>query len=547
MVTQEWYAEGYAFIPHSLHITDNAIEAQSPWAAFKPSQHVQCDLSTRESWAQIRSWIQHCEENHESCRPQTRGFWPSRLVEVEQHILTDNAGDETEWITLKLIETTPGDEYAYVALSHSWSMSHPFKTIRANLPKHKNYIKCSQLSETFQEVAIATLNLGLRYIWIDSLCIVQDVAADWEREAPLMGMIYCNAVIVFTSLGGSLCLEKHPPAELRDPLHPDDPAVYCRPKNDHNAFYQPPSSHSTWFGRAWYMQERIHGSRLLYFGGTAEELTFECGTGVRCECGQIDLENHGTTKVQLSRALKEVIDHAGVPSKPALFQLYIKLCEDYSARGLTVPMDKLVAISSFMQVFQPHFGRYYAGLWEYNFILCLQWETLNTKQSSRPAEYVAPSFSWASQTGAIVWYYFPDSVPTPETHGFCEILSMVCTTKSSNSFGQVAEGHLRIRALTTTMMIKDKEWHDPDGRLVTQKADGKKCYVTIDTMQDWESLEAGSEVVCVDIMRDKETKYVSGLALIPAEQGSNLYRRIGFSTMKKLHFESEILRDVTII
>jgi hypothetical protein len=43
------------------------------------------------------------------------------------------------------------------------------------------------------------LKLGFRYIWIDSLCIIQDDAEDWEVQSALMSEIYQNAVLTLAA------------------------------------------------------------------------------------------------------------------------------------------------------------------------------------------------------------------------------------------------------------------------------------------------------------------------------------------------------------
>lgn len=89
----------------------------------------------------------------------------------------------------------------WVALSHCWGQkeNHPLKTTRSNLGQHLKCIHMSSLSKTFQDAVVATRALGLHYLWIDSLCIVQDDEDDWKKESQMMVTIYEQAVITLAA------------------------------------------------------------------------------------------------------------------------------------------------------------------------------------------------------------------------------------------------------------------------------------------------------------------------------------------------------------
>jgi hypothetical protein len=77
----------------------------------------------------------------------------------------------------------------YVCLSHRWGNVTFIQTTKANLAEFEQHIPWRNLTKTFQEAMIITYGLGLRYIWIDSLCVCQDDAADWAREGSNMDSI----------------------------------------------------------------------------------------------------------------------------------------------------------------------------------------------------------------------------------------------------------------------------------------------------------------------------------------------------------------------
>lgn len=86
-----------------------------------------------------------------------------------------------------------------MALSHCWGKSHRVVTQKDNLEDHKRGIDITSLPLTFQQAILITQRLKLRYLWIDSLCIVQDDPQDWEREAAKMGGVYANSYLTIAA------------------------------------------------------------------------------------------------------------------------------------------------------------------------------------------------------------------------------------------------------------------------------------------------------------------------------------------------------------
>jgi hypothetical protein len=87
----------------------------------------------------------------------------------------------------------------YTALSHRWGNDPPKKedprhcTTYGNLSARLNGFSLSELPETFQDAVRVTRELGIGYLWIDSLCIIQWNADDWKREAGRMEDVFASA------------------------------------------------------------------------------------------------------------------------------------------------------------------------------------------------------------------------------------------------------------------------------------------------------------------------------------------------------------------
>ena len=146
-------------------------------------------------------WLENCRAHHEKCRDSVShqpiaedelNKLPNRVIDVGA-IKSDNR--------VRLIEIDGSPESHWVAPSHCWGekKNHPLKTTRANLRPRLNGIPMSSLPKTFQDAVVKTRALGFRYLWIDSLCIVQDDEDDWQRESQMMATIYEQAVITLAA------------------------------------------------------------------------------------------------------------------------------------------------------------------------------------------------------------------------------------------------------------------------------------------------------------------------------------------------------------
>lgn len=118
-------------------------------------------------------WVGDCLQNHGAChRVSEHAENPSRLLRI--------VCDATIFRLICTLQTT---KYEYVALSHRWgNILQPVLTLNANLEERMRGISIETLPATFRDAIRVTKSLGYEYIWIDSLCIVQDDKVDWERE-----------------------------------------------------------------------------------------------------------------------------------------------------------------------------------------------------------------------------------------------------------------------------------------------------------------------------------------------------------------------------
>jgi hypothetical protein len=140
-----------------------------------------------------QEWLQHCSQNHIYCQNLGPKVLPIRTLDVgpqdgsqEPFLRVNEAGEEGQWI----------------ALSHCWGDAKSdsfFRTLTSNLTQHRRCIPFDALPPTFRDAVVATRKLGYQHLWIDSLCIVQDDASDWEKESKKMVDIYQNAALVLAA------------------------------------------------------------------------------------------------------------------------------------------------------------------------------------------------------------------------------------------------------------------------------------------------------------------------------------------------------------
>lgn len=136
----------------------------------------------------MRAWLSDCLENHIECKRSqlSESYRPTRLLYV---------GEETDKSVHLVISASPdGFQEEYATLSHRWGeVEHP-KLGRNKLTKEteatlRSGIDVTELPDTFRHAVEATRSLGLRFLWIDSMCIFQDSKSDWRKESVKMGGI----------------------------------------------------------------------------------------------------------------------------------------------------------------------------------------------------------------------------------------------------------------------------------------------------------------------------------------------------------------------
>lgn len=352
------------------------------------------DALSADNVALITPWLQECNENHKRCNTSGAPYSPTRLVDV---------GNSNEDIHLVLRGDSPR---SYAALTYCWgkpSASWPsFKTTKSNIKARLSSIPASELLlPTLQDVIQATRSLGMQYIWIDSLCIIQDCSDDWKKESADMKHIYANAYMTLSAIAARTLAEGF--LVRPSPCSVEMPLVIKKGASDSVetgvAYFSYPSpsnitlivDHTEWASRAWTFQEQTLSRRILYF--TDQFVCFECGTHSKVEHGSKDL-TEGTLRLPRPQAGDElrVRRPKDIWQSENIYQEWYWTVDNYTLRSLTYSEDRLRAISGlahqFAQVIPDDV--YLARLWKKDLLASLLSQPTPTfkTQSSR---YYAPS------------------------------------------------------------------------------------------------------------------------------------------------------------
>ena len=335
---------------------------------------------------------------------------PTRLLDVSNvnHV----------WLHTRNLRAT--SQMEYLTLSHCWPSDGKIcKLTEENLESLKRRIPLDQLTQTFKDAIAITNAVGFRYLWIDSLCIIQDSPQDWAIEADRMMHVYGNAALNLVACGPSGVTMFEPRNPLR--YYP------CRISSHKCSFYVQPRDRVRKdipaFKRGWIVQERLLSRRNIYFGMESQmgEMTWECFEGHGTETDPTarkgdykdlvkaqficDTEHKVLFKGLLDALERFQNDSADERERACLdfSRMWAKIVSIYTQTKLTYFSDKLVAIAGMATTISlkaKASSSYIAGMWMFTLPAGLLWFTRDDPPHhpppERPAWRGAPSWSWAS-------------------------------------------------------------------------------------------------------------------------------------------------------
>ncbi|KAF2103169.1 HET-domain-containing protein [Rhizodiscina lignyota] len=476
---------------------------------------------------------------HNTLRPL-----PRRLLDVSRLREGENP---------KLIETH-GESGLYVALSHRWGGAVITQTTQANYHLHQREIPLSQMCRTFQEAAAMTATLKFDYIWIDSLCIIQDSEQDWLSESASMADVYSNAVITLSAaaaVSGDTGLL----------LHRDAGTTVCMPYFDADEIesgefwiskfrpddFEAEVANGPLNKRGWTLQERVLSPHIIHFGRT--QRLWECQSTIWQESDRQDHTSlsrfdgnltSGYFKQLRSMSWKEY-DQLGkrLPMTSTEFSTWYRLIEQFSKRSLTKEEDTLAAISGLARVFgERRKDAYIAGLWENDIATGLLWT--GGQPLHKPKTWRAPSWSWASVTADIDFESGWDGQP--------RVSNVVSVTDPILSpYGPIKSGHLELTGRTVPVQ------GIPEDRTVAARSWRKSTMLLDCGLQETSGSVHALSVFDVDVGFRPFAPSVLDVrnnltwALLLTSISVDVYERIGLAEMDREIFEKARERRITIV
>ena len=525
-----------------------------PWA--------QLDVPCNETFL-MQLWIKECTVNHPDCIAKPGRFVPTRLLDL-------SAFDHSSDLRLVSRENILSSAAEYVTLSHCWGTkpNRTATTTSQNIENNVERIPFARLPLTFRDAIQVTRSLGVRYLWIDFLCIIQDSREDWEQEVIRMGRVYaaslCTLSAAMSENSNSGC---HTVASRRAKADNNHPVDLKKGSKRIRFFKRSPQDwNEAWRKgplrqRAWTLQERHLSTRNVFF--SEDILLWECQTSrASSELPWMQMKIEDPPDIMV---LNEVSDVEMGTKLSDTREYWFKVVEDYSARGLTNPSDRLPALSGLVQKLSR--GRYYAGLFQMDMPSALLWrsrEPIPPEKTSatRPEKYRAPTWSWASVEGPVtyesLWLSSGTRAKDPD-YGRFEVLDVAVDAVSDHDTGAVCTGILRVRGRLAAATVAPVELGPPEGLSQTQYGwYDKDWIVVLDTVGERigalypdvaAEVQQGQRIHCLEVRREdywskndmphylhgRLLKAYSedtpmpfmGLALTQDDKDADIYRRLG--------------------
>ena len=497
---------------------------------------------SEESFEIYRSWIRSCEEGHERCRGVREKLsqqCPARLIHVGK-------ADDKD---IRVHSTEPNSRVQYAALSYCWGGNQEKSmTVRQNLDERHKGFPLAKLPQTIQDGIITTRKLGLDYLWVDAICIIQDDEADIQHELIIMDEIYSGAFITIIVARatkvydgflqprnveqgyGSVCRVRY--RQTRKEGTEEIKSAFLS-ANLLDITYDDPID-----SRGWTFQERCRSFRTLRFG--SKQTVWECPEGHKVDGGR-NYRFESSNDIPFTGTLKDSPDRFR-PDNICLstdrnwaLEGWQKLVHEYSNRNLTQPTDKLPAFAAIAKAFgtllQLDPECYLAGLWDFDICMQLRWR----RPDDMPIggwcrERHGPTWSWSSLKGPVTFGHqrLPRGVNTLKlVRNECRI-----QWKSPEfKYGEVQSARLVVNGFlrrATWMQGQLVGWHNT-----------ASDQIVLPLVAYWDSDEEAQEIWCLEINAFKQTS----VGILLAKSTGDIYRRLGYFEFDHSEILPEPIKD----
>ncbi|KAK0912110.1 hypothetical protein LTR02_002983 [Friedmanniomyces endolithicus] len=331
------------------------------------------------------SWLKTCQTSHDE-------FREARLDEYQPGVL-------------------------YISLSHRWGSPKQLLLKSTNRTDLRQSIPVAGLKKSIQDAITLVQRFGISYLWVDTLCILQDDPQDLAREIADMHNIYSNAVCNIAASDAEKddegCFVHRDPALVTQYrvhliVDPSGGARHLLHRG-----WQPVSDTvdgSVLASRGWVFQERLLSRRLLHC--TKQGLVWECFDTEASEMfpdGQLERLGHPHSRLKAALVKEE----PSIYGSNFLNEDWPTIVQYYTVCNLTYSEDKLKALAGISAMIREVTDdEYIAGFWKSRLLWSLCWVPMTLTPRRFPsASSPAPSWSWASVQGMI---YLPGYISDRE-------------------------------------------------------------------------------------------------------------------------------------
>ena len=378
---------------------------------------------------------------------------PTRLLDVSSQLVR--------------LVTAIGNTATYTSLSYCWGSSPQLRTTRCNVEAHKQGITFCSLPTTFQHAIVVTRKIGVKYLWIDSLCIIQDSEVDKTTECSKMDIYYRHSYLTISALGAAGSTDGFLNARPNIPqarLFEND-NLYLRPRTKPLPSIFKAAALSQ---RGWTLQERILSTRVLHYDLT--EMIWECQS---CSAREGSTREHDVRRnvfdpatfdgnafkeLRLSAAAGRLSD-----DNFGAVTIWYNLIQQYTRRKLTYSSDALPGILGLATNMAATTGYHsMSGLWQED-LFGLMWQVDHEGGESRhsydlkyiPAEegynttsmgpsLRGPTWSWAAPWKPVNFPFIYQR--RTHSHKAASILNHIPSTATSGPSANLKSNFLALKA-----------------------------------------------------------------------------------------------------
>lgn len=436
-----------------------------------------------------KNWMSTCLAEHELCKIDQAAL-PTRLIQI--------VSDPPRLVLSSGITSRP----RYVTLSHSWGGHDIIKLTSANVTSFQEALPIGELPQTFQDAIGIARKIDIPYLWIDSLCIIQDSETDWEQESALMHTVYgqSSCTIAASSARDSTegIFRKLPYYSGGFRARIIDGGVKRVQDFRAQDVYERSVLKTHLATRAWALQEKMLAPRTMHFGERGA--FWECRTTLASE-----YLPDGIPRALINPLIRRNKFFKWLYKWPMIVRLY-------SAGNLTFGKDKLTALAGVARLVSQETGdEYLAGLWQAQLEEQLCWLRGNSDPVHIRPPWRAPTWSWASIDGGVAWKPLQKGVMETK---YAHVMDAHTIKRGTDPFGQVTSGAVRI---ASSGLVVGQSLTPQDSANQDKKEIGGKLKLLADMEREYS--------ISLDCLEDPHLPNDSPLYLLPILGGETGLRQ----------------------